>query len=62
MDTLMELPRVSSGEDLQKVRFIYDKTEGIVRSLQGIGITSETYRTFLTPVIMGNYLRIFVLH
>ena len=53
MDALMQLPRVSSREDLQKLRFIYDKTEGTVRSLQGIGITSETYGTFLTPVIMG---------
>ena len=53
IDTLMQLPRVISSEDLQKLRFIYDKTEGIVRSLQGIGITSETYGTFLTPVIMG---------
>ena len=53
MDTLMQLPRVSSSEGLQKLRFIYDKTEGFVRSLQGIGINSETYGTFLTPVIMG---------
>ena len=52
MDTLMQLPGVSSSEDLRKLRFIYDKTEGIVRSLQGIGITSETYGTFLIPVIM----------
>ena len=49
----MELPRVCSSEDLQKLLFIYDKTEGIVRNLQGTGITSETYGTFLTPVIMG---------
>ena len=53
MDTLILLPRVNSSEDLQKLRFIYDKTEGIVRSLQGIDIASETYGTFLTPVIMG---------
>ena len=30
MDKLMQLPRVSSSEDLEKLRFIYDKTEGIV--------------------------------
>ena len=49
----MQLPIVSDGSDLKKLRQLMDRTEAAVRSLKGIGISTETYGTFLTPAIMG---------
>ena len=49
----MQLPRVNDGSDLKQLRQLLDGTEAAVRRLQGIGISTETYETFLTPVIMG---------
>ena len=52
IDVLTELPKITSNEDLQQLRRLYDKTECTVRSLRGIGITTEHYSVFLTPIIM----------
>ena len=49
----MQLPKVNDGNDLKQLRQLLDRTEAAVRSLQGIGVPTETYGTFLTPVIMG---------
>ena len=49
----MQLPKVRDGSDLKQLRQLLDRTEAAVRSLKGIGISTETYGTFLTPVIMG---------
>ena len=53
IELLMQLPIVSDGSDLKKLRQLMDRTEAAVRSLKGIGISTETYGTFLTPAIMG---------
>ncbi|KAL9975369.1 hypothetical protein ACROYT_G012524 [Oculina patagonica] len=53
IELLMQLSRVNDGNDLKQLRQLLDRTEAAVRSLQGIGVPTETYGTFLTPVIMG---------
>ena len=53
IELLMQLPKVNDGNDLKQLRQLLDRTEAAVRSLQGIGVPTETYGTFLTPVIMG---------
>ena len=53
MDTLLQLPVVNDDDDLKKLRQLYDKTESTVRSLNGIGISQDTYGTFLAPTIMA---------
>ena len=53
IEMLMQLPKVSDTGDLKQLRQLLDKTESAVRSLQGIGISIDTYGTFLTPVIMA---------
>eukprot|EP00795_Rhopilema_esculentum_P005668 gene5668-10908_t len=51
--TLVSLSPVESCSDLKNLRTLYDKTESVVRSLDGLGITEENYGTFLTPVLLG---------
>ena len=53
IELLMQLSKVSDESDLKQLRQLLDRTEAAVRSLKGIGISTETYGTFLTPVIMG---------
>ena len=53
IEELMKLPKVNDGGDLKQLRQLLDKTESAARSLQGIGISTDTYGTFLTPVIMA---------
>ena len=51
--TLVSLSPVESCSDLKNLRTLYDKTELIVRSLDGLGKTEENYGRFLTPVLLG---------
>ena len=53
IEILMQLPKLNNSNDLKQLRQLLDKTEAATRSLQGIGVSSETYETFLTPVIMA---------
>ena len=53
IELLIQLLKVNDGNDLKQLRQLLDRTEAAVRSLQGIGISTETYGTSLTPVIMG---------
>ena len=53
MEILLQLPKVNTSEELKKLRLVFDKTESVIRSLQGIGITPEMYGTFLTPILMS---------
>ena len=53
IEMLMQLPKLNNSSDLKQLRQLLDKTEAAIRSLQGIGVSSETYGTFLTPVIMA---------
>ena len=51
METLLQLPKVNTSEELKKLRLVFDKTESVICSLQEIGITPEIYGTFLTPIL-----------
>ena len=53
IEMLMQLPKLNNPSDLKQLRQLLDTTEGAIRSLQGIGVSSETYGTFLTPVLMA---------
>ena len=53
IEMLMQLPKLNNSSDLKQLRQLLDKTEAAIGSLQGIGVSSETYGTFLTPVIMA---------
>ena len=53
MEKLMELPEISRSEDVLILRQLYDQVEATVRSLGGIGVNSDSYGTFLIPIIMG---------
>ena len=53
METLLQLPKVNTNEELKKSRLVFVKTESVIHSLQGIGITPEIYGTFLTPILMS---------
>ena len=53
IEMLMQLPKLNNSRDLKQLRQLLDKTEAATRSLQEIGVSSETFGTFLTPVIMA---------
>ena len=49
---LVALPSVDSCNDLKRLRALCDKTESIIRSVEGLDIHKESYDIFLTPVLM----------
>ena len=53
VESLRKLPAAVTINETKKLRAIYDKTEAHVRSLKNIGIATETYGSFLSPVIMA---------
>ena len=53
MNTLRRLPAVKSLEDIKILRFLYDKTEAVVRSLKGIGTEPGCFGTFIIPFLMA---------
>ena len=52
MDQLLALDPVTSLRDLKGLRRLYDKIEAHVRSLKGLGISSESYSSMLSSVLM----------
>ena len=55
MEILIDQPKGTASEEVHKLRMLYDKTEGTVRSLKGMGIDANSYSTFITPVIMSQF-------
>ncbi len=53
IETLMDLPKVEKYDDLKCLRVIYDKTETAIRSLQSIKVTTESYGTVISPIILS---------
>ena len=53
MDSLRELPKISSSDDIRELRILYDKTEAAVRSLKSVGVSCESYGTVLSRDIMS---------
>jgi hypothetical protein len=52
MDSLMNLPIITSSRDITKLRVLYDKVEMNVRSLNALGIESTAYGALLVPVVL----------
>ncbi|CAB3991676.1 TNF receptor-associated factor 3 [Paramuricea clavata] len=52
MDSLLKLPEATSMGEVKKLRNIYDKLESHVRSLRNVGVSPDTYGSFLAPVVM----------
>ena len=46
MDVLIKLAPVKSSAELDKLRFLCHKIEGVVRSLQSLEISADMYGTF----------------
>ena len=53
IETIMELPKINSNEDLHGIRLLYDNLESTTRSLKSIGVDSDSYSTVLSPIIMS---------
>ena len=53
MDILLKLPAVASLSDIRRIRYIYDKIESSVRSLQGLGINPDSYGNLLIPIMLS---------
>ena len=53
MDSLRELPKISTSDDIRRLRILYDKTEAAVRSLKSVGVSCESYGTVLSRDIMA---------
>ena len=53
MDSRRELPKISSSDDIRRLRILYDKTEAAVRSLKSVGVSCESYSTVLSRDIMS---------
>ena len=51
MEQLYKLKHVESMSNVHDLRKLYDKVESSVRNLNSLGISSETYGTFLVPLL-----------
>ena len=52
MNTLFKLSAVEVM-DLTKLRYLFDQLESTIRSLQSVGITPESYESFVAPLFMS---------
>ena len=52
MDALLRLPSLGSTTDVRKLRQTYDEIEAHVRGLQALEVPTESYGSFLVPVLM----------
>ena len=56
MDGLLNLSPLSSGENAwstRQLRVLYDDVESCIRSLEGLGVSSATYGTLLSSILMN---------
>ena len=53
MDSALNLEPVVNAADIKGVRQLYDEMEIHIRSLQSLGVSSESYGTLLVPVILN---------
>ena len=63
IESIMELAKITTMNDLRKLRALYDRTEATVRSLTSVGVPVEKYGTILSPIIMSklpNDLRLII--
>ena len=52
MNSLLNLPSVTSHYDLKGLRRLYDSTESNVRGLRALGISAESFGSLLTSILM----------
>lgn len=57
MEVLLRLDGVLSDTNLKALRSLYDTTESQVRGLKSMGITSETYGSLLSSVVLSKIPR-----
>ena len=55
MDALLEIDAVTSMRDLRRLRHLYDQAEGHIRSLNSLGVPSESYGNLLAPILMKRF-------
>ena len=53
MDALLSLEGVTKVDEIKKVRKLYDTIETHLRSLQNLGVSSESYGSLCIPVILS---------
>lgn len=53
MEALLQLGPVTHNHHLKSLRGVYDKVESHVQALKALGITTESYGTVLTSVLMS---------
>ena len=53
MDALLNLPAINSHDDLRGLRHLYDSVEAHVRGLRALGVTADSYGSFLTSILMS---------
>ena len=53
MDSMLNLESVVNAADIKGIRQLYDEMEIHIRSLQSLGVSSESYGTLLVPVILN---------
>ena len=53
MNSLLQLPSVLSHHDLKGLRRLYDSVEANVRGLRALGISTDSYGSLLTSVLMN---------
>ena len=53
VDALLNLPAVNSHDDLRGLRYLYDSVEAHVRGLWALGVTADSYGSFLTSILMS---------
>ena len=53
MDTLLNVPAVTSSHSLKGLRHLYDDVESHIRSLRTLGITPDSYGSLLAPVLLS---------
>ena len=53
VSSLMRLPDVEKRSDVKALRALYDSVMAHIRSMDGMGIYSATYATFLKPILLG---------
>lgn len=54
MGALLKLPFLGSTKDVRKLRQTYDEIEAHVRGLLALEVPTESYGSFLVPVLMTN--------
>ena len=52
MDVLLNVEPVTSPQNVKGLRHLYDLVESHVRSLKSLGVTSDSYGSLLSPVLL----------